>query len=181
MIYYTADLHLGHANVIKHCNRPFPSADEMDAALIQNWNEKVHRDDTVYIVGDFLFRAKKPVEEYLNELKGIKHLLIGNHDKYWMKKVNLSKWFESVSPMLFIKDHGRNVTLCHYPMMTWPGVSKDGYMIYGHIHNNTNADYWPLILANSLMLNAGVDINGFAPVTLDELIANNARFKETNR
>ena len=51
-------------------------------------------------------------------------------------------------------------------------------MIYAHIHNNTNADYWPLIRTNSLMLNAGVDINGFAPVTLDELIVNNRTFKE---
>ncbi len=180
MIYYTADLHLGHANVIRHCGRPFADTDEMDAALIRNWNDRVHRNDTVYIVGDFLFRARRPAEEYLSELKGRKHLLIGNHDKNWMKKADLTKWFESVSSMLFIKDRGRNVTLCHYPMMTWPGVSKDGYMIYGHIHNNTYADYWPLILANSLMLNAGVDINGFAPVTLDELILNNARFKEAN-
>lgn len=51
-------------------------------------------------------------------------------------------------------------------------------MVYGHIHNNTNADYWPLIAARSQMLNAGVDINGFAPVTLDEMIEYNRRFKE---
>ena len=51
-------------------------------------------------------------------------------------------------------------------------------MIYGHIHNNTGADYWPLIAARDQMLNAGVDINGFAPATLDELIENNRRFKE---
>lgn len=180
MICYTADLHLGHANVIQHCNRPYSSADEMDAALISSWNSKVHRDDTVYIVGDFLFRAKRPAEDYLRELKGRKHLLIGNHDKYWMKKVDLTQWFESVSPMLFITDNGRSVALCHYPMMTWPGISKGGYMVYGHIHNNTNADFWPLIRANDLMLNAGVDINGFAPVTLDEMIVNNVRFKEAN-
>ena len=180
MIYYTADLHLGYANVIQHCNRPFSSADEMDAALISNWNSKVHRDDTVYIVGDFLFRAKRPAEDYLRELKGRKHLLIGNHDKYWIKKVDLTQWFESVSPMLLSTDNGRSVALCHYPMMTWPGISKGGNMVYGHIHNNTCADYWPLIKANGLMLNAGVDINGFAPVTLDEMIVNNVRFKEAN-
>ena len=85
---YTSDLHLGHANVIRHCDRPFADADEMDAALINNWNAKVHRNDTVYIVGDFLFRAKRPAEGYLSSLKGKKHLIIGNHDKYWMKKIN---------------------------------------------------------------------------------------------
>ena len=178
MIYYTADLHLGHANVIRHCDRPFASADEMDAALVKNWNAKVHRNDTVYIVGDFLFRARKPAEDYLAELKGRKHLIIGNHDKYWMKKVDLAKWFESVSPMLFVNDGGHSATLCHYPMMSWPGMSRNGYMIYGHIHNNTNADYWPLIASRELMLNAGVDINEFAPVTLEEMIQNNQVFKE---
>lgn len=147
MIYYTSDLHLGHANVIRHCDRPFANANEMDAALINNWNAKVHRNDTVYIVGDFLFRAKCPAEEYLSVLKGKKHLIIGNHDKYWMKKVDLSVWFESVSPMLFVQDSGQTATLCHYPMMSWPDMSKGGFMVYGHIHNNTNADYWPLIAA----------------------------------
>ena len=126
MIYYTSDLHLGHANVIRHCDRPFTNTDEMDSALVENWNARVHRNDTVYIVGDFLFRAKRPAAEYLSELKGKKHLIIGNHDKYWMKKVDLSAWFESVSPMLFITDSGRSATLCHYPMMSWPGMSRGG-------------------------------------------------------
>lgn len=179
MIYYTADLHLGHANVIRHCSRPFQNADEMDAVLIKKWNAKVHRDDTVYIVGDFLFRAKKPAEEYLAGLIGKKHLIIGNHDKTWMNKVDLSQWFESVSPMLFITDAGIPVTLCHYPMMSWPGISKGGYMVYGHIHNNTDADYWPLIASREQMLNAGVEINGFTPVSLAEMITNNQHFKET--
>ena len=110
---YTADLHFGHANVINFDHRPFADRDEMDAVLIKLWNERVQTDDTVYIVGDFLFRAKRPADEYLNELKGRKHLLIGNHDKYWMKKVDLTQWFESVSPMLFIADNGRSVALCH--------------------------------------------------------------------
>ena len=56
---------------------------------------------------------------------------------------------------------------------------RPAYMIYGHIHNNTNADYWPLIASRNQMLNAGVDINGFAPVTLHEMIKNNQRFKES--
>ena len=54
-------------------------------------------------------------------------------------------------------------------------------MIYGHIHNNTDADYWPLIAVRDQMLNAGVDINGFAPVTLEEMINNNRHFKEQNK
>ena len=180
MIYYTSDLHLGHANVIHHCSRPFADVDEMGRVLIDNWNRVVNHSDTVYIVGDFVFRAEQSAEEYLSVLKGKKHLIIGNHDKHWMKKTDLNKWFESVTPMLFITDNGKPVTLCHYPMMTWPDISKGGYMVYGHIHNNTDADYWQLIAANDHMLNAGVDINAFAPVTIEEMITNNARFKQVH-
>ena len=41
------------------------------------------------------------------------------------------------------------------------------YMVFGHIHGNTDADYWPLIQANERMLNAGVDVNHFEPVTFE--------------
>lgn len=34
--WYTADPHFGHENVIKFCNRPFRSANHMDAVLMQN-------------------------------------------------------------------------------------------------------------------------------------------------
>lgn len=178
LIYYTADLHLGHANVIRHCDRPFRSVDEMDEALIQNWNSRVHRLDTVYIVGDLFFRNRRPCEECLAELKGRKHLITGNHDSSWMKKTDWPGFFESVNSLLTMKDNGRLVTLCHYPLMTWPDSRHDSYMVYGHIHNSTAAGFWPLIRDNTHMLNAGVDVNGFFPVTLDEMILNNERFKQ---
>ena len=56
MIFYTSDLHLGHANIIRHCNRPFASAEEMDEVLIENWNAKVTNADTIHILGDLMFR-----------------------------------------------------------------------------------------------------------------------------
>ena len=51
------------------------------------------------------------------------------------------------------------------------------YMVFGHIHGNTDADYWPLIRENDLMLNAGADVNGFAPVTFEAMQENNYRHK----
>lgn len=67
-------------------------------------------------------------------------------------------------------------TLCHYPMMSWPHIMRC-YMVFGHIHGNTDADYWPLIQANERMLNAGVDVNHFEPVTFEEMEANNLLYK----
>jgi len=56
MIYFTADHHFGHANIIRHCSRPFSSVAEMDASLLENWNSCVGQNDTVYILGDLFFR-----------------------------------------------------------------------------------------------------------------------------
>lgn len=133
-------------------------------------------DLTVYILGDLLFRNEKPAEEYLKQLKGKKHLIIGNHDRDWVKKCNLKDFFESVNNLHFISDGKRQMTLCHYPMMSWPHMTRC-YMVFGHIHGNTDADYWPLIRENDLMLNAGADVNGFAPVTFEEMQENNYRHK----
>lgn len=161
---------------IRLCNRPFATIEEMDETLIRNWNAKVTNGDTVYILGDLLFRNEKPAEEYLKQLKGKKHLIIGNHDRDWVKKCNLKDFFESVNNLHFISDGKRQMTLCHYPMMSWPHMTRC-YMVFGHIHGNTDADYWPLIRENDLMLNAGADVNGFAPVTFEEMQENNYRHK----
>ena len=75
-------------------------------------------------------------------------------------------------------DGKRQYTLCHYPMMSWPHMARC-YMVFGHIHGHTDAEYWPLIQRSDLMLNAGVDVNGFEPVTFDEMLNNNTRFKRS--
>ena len=109
MNYFTSDLHLGHRNIIRLCNRPFATIEEMDETLIRNWNAKVTNGDTVYILGDLLFRNEKPAEEYLKQLKGKKHLIIGNHDRDWVKKCNLEDFFESVNNLHFISDGKRQM------------------------------------------------------------------------
>ena len=58
MTYFTSDLHFGHSNIIKLCNRPFADVESMDAALIENWNKKVKKNDTVYVLGDIVWDKK---------------------------------------------------------------------------------------------------------------------------
>jgi calcineurin-like phosphoesterase family protein len=64
-------------------------------------------------------------------------------------------------------------------MMSWNGISKGSWMIHGHIHNNVNSDYWQLVKVMPNLLNAGVDINNFEPVSFNELEKNNQLFKES--
>jgi len=176
MILFTSDQHFGHANVIRFCDRPFADADEMNAAMIANWNEKVTNRDVVYIVGDLMFRLANEPETILRQLHGKKHLIIGNHDKSWIPKVDLSRWFDSAEHYRIIATGGGKITLCHYPMMSF----GSRLMVHGHIHNNKPESYWPLLRTMDNALNASVEINGYAPVTLDELIENNRKFKAEN-
>lgn len=82
VIYFTADLHLGHEGIIRACQRPFQSADEMDRAIVQNWNQTVARNDEIYILGDFTMKPASEAHEYLKRLNGRKYLIRGNHDKF---------------------------------------------------------------------------------------------------
>ena len=175
MIYFTADTHFGHENVIRFCCRPYATAAEMDEALIDNWNSRVKGNDTVFVLGDMFFRSDN-AGEILRRLKGKKRLLVGNHDGSWMTKVDVSRYFASNDLMLELSDGRHALTLCHYPLLTWKHAKKS-YMIHGHIHNDTGADFWPLLAARDNVLNAGVDINGYQPVTFDELLENNRVFK----
>lgn len=178
MVYYIADTHFGHKNIIKMCNRPFSNIEEMNREIIDRWNKKVKGNDTVYVLGDMFFRCSDP-EPILKRLKGKKRLLVGNHDGSWMTKLEAMNYFVSIDTMLETSVDNHGVTMCHYPMLTWRHKLRT-YMIHGHIHNDTSSDYWPLIRDRERVLNAGDDINGFEPVTLEELIENNQVFKQTH-
>ena len=173
---YTADLHLGHENIIRFDGRPFRNAEEMDEFLIEKWNGKVKDEDVVYVAGDFCFRSGRNPVEYLKRLKGRKRLVIGNHDGSLLKNRPAMSYFESADDLLRISDGGTQVVLCHYPLAEWPGYFRGVVHVYGHIHNNVRNDAWKYMGRQNGALNAGCMINGWEPVSLDELRANNEKF-----
>ena len=143
MTFFTSDLHLGHRNIIRLCGRPFASLEGMDETLVRRWNRKVGQDDNVFVVGDLFFRAEDP-EGLLKRLNGRKTLILGNHDRSWTDTVDLARYFKGVHTMLETSDGAHSLTLCHYPMMTFNHCMR-GYMVHGHIHGNTDADYFPYL------------------------------------
>ena len=171
---YISDLHLGHANVIKHDSRPFADVAEMDRVMLERWNEAVGDDDDVYVVGDFCFRSAWSADWYLSRLKGRKHLVVGNHDWLTLKNEKAMSMFVSVNQMLEIEDNGRSIVLCHYPMAEWRNSMRGAWLIYGHIHSRKNTTF-EFMRTLDHALNAGAPINGYAPVTFDELVENNKR------
>lgn len=179
MEYFISDMHLGHANILKN-RTMFSTIEEMNETLIERWNKKVHKDDHVYILGDFCYRSKIPAEQYLEQLKGKKHLIMGNHEIDWLKGSQydkLSSYFESIDSLVTIKRNKIQITLCHFPMLEWNGsrYASQGtsYLIHGHIHEIKNEIYEYIKANQPTALNCGVDINNFEPVTFEELIENN--------
>ena len=176
MIYYTADLHFGHEVNIEKSARPFLTVQDMEVIFVRNWNNTVHEEDTVYIVGDFISRSKLPPAHYLEQLAGKKHLIVGNHDPAWMRQCDLSRYFESVDTFLEIQDEGRRVVLCHFPMVEWWGSRRGSFLIYGHVHGRKDQPTFSLLRQLKHAYNAGVDINHYKPVTFDELVKNHKAF-----
>lgn len=178
MIFYTADQHFGHKNIIKFCNRPFKDIKEMDEVLIENWNNRVMADDTVYLLGDLIFRSDKHASWYIEKLNGIKHLILGNHDYKWIKNCNLQKYFASVSTYIEINDGETRLAISHYPMLSWGGAARGTLHIHAHVHNNREGFVFETLQQMDNAFNAGVEINEYKPVTLEELISNNIKFKK---
>lgn len=190
MLFFTADHHFYHANIIRYCKRPFQSVEEMNDEMFKRWNEFVSPSDTVYYLGDFSL-ARRPVELFLPRLNGEKHLIMGNHDlchplhkkraeRY--VEVYMSLGFKSLTLDASIEIAGRNVYLNHMPyqnaehieyenLETTKGATPrynqfrpidDGrVLLHGHVHEK-----WKI---NKNMINVGVDVWNFYPVPVTEI------------
>jgi len=169
MIFFTADLHFGHENIIRHCGRPFSNADEMDAALMRNWNDTVGPRDEVYILGDFTMKSAAQAHAYLTALNGRKYFITGNHDKFLKGFGPFERDFE------WVKDYHRLVyqnwrfILFHYPIAEWDNFYRGAIHLYGHIHNSPTSE--ARLPSGGLAFNVGVDCHDFRPVSIEQIIA----------
>lgn len=129
MIFFIADTHFNHANIIKYCNRPFDNINEMNEYIIKKWNSVVKNVDTVYHLGDVGFGSLQEVKVLVQRLNGTKILLRGNHDF----KIGVNTWkeigFSQVYKKKIILD---NLLLTHAPSEE---VEKSQINILGHIHD----------------------------------------------
>ena len=137
MNYYISDLHFSHGNIIKFDGRKFNNIEEMNETLINNWNNTITSNDTVYILGDFCWGKADEWQEILSKLKGSKVLIKGNHD---LKQIPpaVSRFFADIKDYKEIVDDGKRVIMCHYPILAYKkSYDKNTYMLYGHVHNHT--------------------------------------------
>ncbi|NQS92172.1 MAG: phosphoesterase [Chloroflexi bacterium] len=170
-IFFTADTHFGHVNVIRFCNRPYSSAAEMDEKLIENWNQEIGPDNTIYHLGDFTLLGNEPAEEYFQHLNGKIHIIPGGHDHRWTR--NGTYHSKSDHPVVILpplqtikfplRDSGQPqlIVLCHYSLRVWDRSHYGSWNLYGHSHGNLPP------LENSL--DVGVDCWDYHPVSLEDI------------
>lgn len=193
MNYYISDLHIGHANAIKFDGRPFADVNEMNNAIIENWNSRVKTDDTVYILGDFIWAKESEWPYFVGPLAGNKVLIRGNHDPKQFSRT-VRNMFQDITNLKEIKDDGKHVVMCHYPIPFFrAGFSDSAYMLYGHVHRTNDYEYLTA-MRKSVKANAtgygtpsGNFINvgcmmpymNYTPRTLAEIIAGDEAYRQT--
>ena len=176
-------MHYGHANVIGFCDRPFADVREMNRALIKNWNLVVTSDDEAWVLGDcFLKIGWQEAYKIMKQLNGKKYLVMGNHDKFTRQKYLDIGFAEVYNKNTTFYYEGHHFLLSHYPYASSPEEVKhaeeNGYrlryqdrryedkgswLLHGHVHEKFKKI--------RRMINVGVDVWDFTPVSIDELIS----------
>lgn len=181
-IWFSSDHHFYHNNVIRYCSRPYSSVEEMNEALVRNWNDVVRPDDIVYYLGDFSM-AFRSVELFTNRLMGHKILICGNHDfchpahkrsrneanrALWTQKYLDNGWAEVHTYIEYDIPGVAKVNMMHLPYYDEFGkyeahrMKDDGRWLFcGHVHEK-----WK---TKDKMINVGVDVWDYKPVHIDEI------------
>ena len=131
-IFVISDTHFYHEKIIKYCNRPFSSVEEMNKTLIRNWNETVSGKDVVLHLGDFGLGEKGKIAEIISTLNGKKILIMGNHDN-WSESFYREAGFHTVSRFPILYDGF--YLMSHAPLIL--SETKPYFNFFGHIHNDS--------------------------------------------
>lgn len=163
-IYFTADLHLGHKNILTLAGRDFQSIDEHDETIINTINETVSTADHLYILGDIGFH--KDLESLKNYLLKIKcrniHVIKGNHDNMQhLIQLKREHVIADVKEMQTVQLGDKSIFCCHYPMREWPGFYRGYYAAFGHTHG-TLPQY-------KKSIDVGIDSIGIKPIEFEAL------------
>lgn len=152
---FISDLHFGHENMA--IKRGFSCADEMNRHIIKMWNETVtsHKDIT-YILGDLTMESDK-FYPLIGELRGVKHVVLGNHDRK-QDLPYLLQWVNSAAGMINYK---KKVILTHAPIHPCELDYRFKFNVHGHVHENT--------LPDTRYVNVSAEAIGYVPRRLEEL------------
>lgn len=161
MVYYTSDHHFGHTNIIKYCNRPYQTVEEMDEDLLNKWNEVVKPNDIVWHLGDVYFKNHEPINKVIGKIT----LILGNHDYKHKGFLAINGW--KVKYEGIIIDHENKLVLSHYPLKDWPQKYQGYIHLHGHSHGTVEG-------YDKDAIDVGVDCWDGYPITINQIMAKRA-------
>lgn len=167
-IFFTSDTHFLHKNIIKFCNRPFNSVDEMNEALVNEWNSVVKDDDEVYHLGDVSLGNSKITGDLLYRLNGMIYLIKGNHEKSVLDDEKCRMRFKWMRDKFELKYNGQLYVLDHYAHRIWNKSHHGSIHLYGHSHDSL--EHMPY----GKSMDVGVDsayriLGSYRPFSLEEI------------
>ncbi|QTM06782.1 metallophosphoesterase [Brachyspira hyodysenteriae] len=166
MIYFISDTHFFYMHAGR--KKIFNDCDAMHNFLINKWNEKIGKEDDVYIVGDFSNEiGYLKTTELLKSLNGNKYLIKGNNDNFLDNNKFDRKLFKFIKDyyILDIKRYStiiKKIVLFHYPILEWEGYYNNTMLIHGHWHKDKKY--------HRLAFNVACDIHDFSPLSINEIL-----------
>lgn len=187
--YFISDTHFYHGNIIRYCNRPFKTVNEMNSTIVKNINKEVKEDDILIHGGDFAYGRMSSIEniEYIRQFIVCKNIILvcGNHDKIILQSKILKSLF-SETLNYFLRDiNGHKFLITHKPVYhdcdTWEKTllkqeyNKDNSLIYLHGHTHNNSHLGPRNLC--------VENNNYSPISLEQILlrTNNANISPISK
>jgi len=176
--FFSGDYHFNHENILKYDNRPFENIEAMNEAIIRNHNERVKSEDEIYFHGDFMFRASKKREfrgegkpaqpsDFLDKMNGNFIYISGNHDKPSNKFNNkITEIILNISKMKVQLIHNPKYAKIDYPLI-----------LCAHVHISWKVKELHYLGKKSLIINVGVPVWNYYPVSWSEIQAIYSRWK----
>lgn len=189
--WFTADTHFDHKKIIEYQpNRmdefglPDTDAiDEMNEAMVDQWNSQVAPGDVVWHLGDFAMGKIDESLQYASRLNGHIHLIMGNHDRPHpcvCKPAKRDEWYDryyeagfmALTVTAWLDFDGRPVMLNHFPYEgdhmpedrydEWRPENTGRVLLHGHVHG--------LWRTKGQMINVGLDAHGGRLIHQDEVM-----------
>lgn len=174
-IYFTSDLHFNHDKEFIYKPRGFNSVEEMNNAIINNWNNIVTDDDLTYVLGDLILGGNSGTErglDLIKQLRGEIKIILGNHDT--KARTEAYKTLPNVTSILYadrLKYNGYSFFLTHFPCIT-SNLEKETLKqctinLFGHTHSKDK-----FYLEYPFMYNVALDAHDNKPVWIENILQN---------
>lgn len=165
-LFFTADEHYGHRNIITYCKRPFSDVIEMREKLIALHNYTVPnvKDSVTVHLGDMFWDTVSAEEaiSIVSRLNGKHTFIRGNHGNKLFDRGLLDEYFISIADVKMLHVGERKIWISHYAHRVWPDSHKGAYHLFGHSHGE-------LSVQHGRSLDVGVDVHNFKPLSFDEI------------